>query len=226
MPENPLSNQESLRLLFGDREIETLMKKRAGKSLTQTERNYLSASIRPKLRAIQALAPLRLLSEINNKKQGISRSDIIFNLSRFGYELIIPYASGKGRKISLEELIVHILLSFPEARFIEAIPILLLKNKIDLFSLLEMATRWNLKNQLGFLLEIAFTLKKKKELENILEYLRRTKEKEPHLLGENLNLGEEYKEFLVQSSSPRMISWNLLGRFFDEDFKAAARTYL
>lgn len=224
MHKNTQPDQEPLQLLFGEREIETLMKKRAGKLLTQTERNYLSASIRPKLRAIHAIEQLHLLPEVNRRKEDISRQDIVFNLSFFGYELITPYASGKGKKMSLEELIMQILLRFPKARFIEAIPILLLKNPIDAFRLLELATRWHLKNQLGFLLETALTLGKKKELESLLAYLRKTKERELHLLGEDL--GKGYKEFLAKTSPPRMVFWHLLGRFFDQDFKTAARTYL
>lgn len=224
MPEKLSSDLEPLHLLFGEREIETLLKKRAGKTLTQTERNYLSASIRPKLRAIQAIAQLYLLPEVNNRKEAISRQDIIFNLSRFGYELITPYGFKNGKNISLEELIMHILLHFPEARFIEAIPFLLLKNPIDAFQLLEQATRWHLKNQLGFLLETALALGKKKELESLLSHLHHTKEKEQHLLGEDF--GEEYKEFLSRETPPRMVFWNLLGRFFNQDFKAAARAYL
>jgi len=227
MQKKQFLDREQLLLLFGEREIETILKRRAGRSLTQTERNYLSASIRPKLRAIHAIEQFHLLPEINHRKEHISRQDIIFNLSSCGYELITPYASGKGKKIPLEELIMHILLQYPEARFIEAIPLLLLKQEIDPFKLLELATCFQMKNQLGFLLETALSLSKpiskKEELQNLLRYLRKNKEKEQHLLGEDF--GKEYKEFLTKSSSPRMASWHLLGRFFDEDFKMMARTY-
>ena len=222
-------DKSPLQLLFGKREMETLQKKQEGKPLTQTERNYLSASIRPKLRAIQALAPLHLLPDINRRKEHFSRQDIIFNLGEYGYELIAISSLGKKKKISLEELIMQVLRNFPESRFIEAIPILLLKNPIDPFKLLELATLWHLKNQLGFLLETALSLQKRSDvrsnkLSDLLYYLQKTKEPERHLLGEDF--GKEYREFLARASSPRMQVWHLLGRFFDEDFKTGARVYL
>lgn len=209
-----------LRIIFGNREIETIQKRRAGKPLTQTERNYLSASIRPKLRAIQALARFPLLSDINRRKNHLGRQDICYNLSRYGYELITLFPSGKRTKIPLEELINTIILRYPEPRFIAAIPSLLVKNPANPWKLLELAVQGGWKNELGFLLEIALAHSKNKELSNLLLHLQAVKDEERHLLGEDF--GEEYRAFLLQESPPRMRSWNLLGRFFDQDFWRSA----
>ena len=197
--------------LFGKVEIKIVLKKIQGKTLKQTERNYLSKSIRPKLRAINYIARLHLLEKINQRKERITKQEIIYNLSRYGYDLI-----------ALTK--IKILIDYPKSRFIEAIPILLLKNKINQFKLLELAAQHNVKNEIGYLTETALLIKKKKELIGFLEYLKKSKEKEKKILGEDL--GEEYREFLLKHSPKRIKSWNLLGRYFDRDFKMLMKAYL
>jgi len=213
-----------LRKLFGRVEIETIIKKIQGKRLKQVERNYLSKSIRPKLRAVNLISQLNLLEKIKRPKEKIARQEIIYNLSRFGYDLIIIRRIKSQRKISLEELIVKVLIDDPKPRFIEAIPIVLLKNKVDQFRLLELATKYQLKNEIGYLIETALMIKNKKGLMGLLGYLKKTKEKGKRVLGEEPP--KEFKDFLVRESPKRIKSWNLLGRFFDQDFKKLARGYL
>jgi hypothetical protein len=213
-----------LRKLFGKVEIETIIKKIRGKKLRQVERNYLSKSIRPKLRMINLISELNILGKISRPKEKITRPEIIYNLSRFGYDLIIVKRIKLQRKISLEELTINILIDDPKPRFIEAIPIILLKNKVNEFKLLELAAKYHLKNEIGYLIETALMIKEKKELRGLLYYLKRTKEKEKRVLGEEMS--EEWKQFLVRKSPKRIRSWNLLGRFFDQDFKKLARSYI
>ena len=210
--------------LFGKVEIKIVLKKIQGKTLKQTERNYLSKSIRPKLRAINYIARLHLLEKINQRKERITKQEIIYNLSRYGYDLIALTKIKNKKKIPLEKLIITILIDYPKSRFIEAIPILLLKNKINQFKLLELAAQHNVKNEIGYLTETALLIKKKKELIGFLEYLKKSKEKEKKILGEDL--GEEYREFLLKHSPKRIKSWNLLGRYFDRDFKMLMKAYL
>jgi len=51
------------------REFDTIMKRLEGKKLSQTERNYLSRSIRPKLAAAKILCELHLEDLINNRSK-------------------------------------------------------------------------------------------------------------------------------------------------------------
>lgn len=213
-----------LRKLFGKVEIETIIRKIQGRKLRQVERNYLSKSIRPKLRVIKLISGLALLERINQPKEKITREEIIYNLGRFGYDLITIRKIKPQKKIFLEDLIVKILVDDPKPRFIEAIPIILLKNKVDGFKLLESATKYNLKNEIGYLIETALMIKDKKELKGLLSHLRRAKEKEKRVLGEEMP--EEWKQFLASKSPKRIRSWNLLGRFFDRDFKKLAKGYI
>ena len=67
-------------------------------------------------------------------------------------------------------------------------------------------------------------IKDKKELISLLDYLKKTKEKERRYLGEEP--AEGCKDFLIAKSPRRIKSWNLLGRFFDQDFKKLAKVYL
>jgi hypothetical protein len=218
-----MEKQELLKI-FGKIEIETIIKKIKGKKLKQTERNYLSKSIRPKLRIINHIARLQLLKDINKRTKRALNQEIIYNLTKYGYELISLNKIQKDKKIPIEELIIKIIIDHPEARYIEAIPIILLKNKINRFKLLELATKFNTKNELGYLIETALMIKEKKELKELLTYLKHSKDKDKRILGEDL--GKEYKEFITKNTPARLKSWNLLGRFFDQDFKLKARGYL
>lgn len=213
-----------LRKLFGKVEIDTIIKKIQGKKLKQVERNYLSKSIRPKLRALNLISQLNLLEKINRPKKRITRQEIIYNLGKFGYDLITIKKIEPQKKIHLEDLIIKILIDDPKPRFIEAIPIILLKNEANQFRLLDLAIKYDLKNELGYLIETALLIKKEKRLMGLLNYLKNTKEKKKKVLGEEP--GKELKEFLLKNSPKRIRSWNLLGRFFDQDFKRLARGYL
>ncbi|MFH0700959.1 MAG: hypothetical protein V2A62_00820 [Candidatus Woesearchaeota archaeon] len=214
-----------LRKLFGKVEIETILKRIRHQPLSQVERNYLSRSVRPKLRAIQEMFHFNLLKTIDPQREKNSRQEIISSLSHYGYDLIsLSKGKTKQRKICLEELIILILRDFPEPRFIEAIPILLIKNKIDSFQLLELCTKYHLKNEIGFLVETALLIHKKEELQELRDYLKKNKDKEKRILGEEQP--DKIKEFMVHNTPPRMLSWNLWGRYFDEDFINAAEGYL
>ena len=217
MTKSQLLHQEPIRKIFGKIEIKTIIKKMNGEKLKQTERNYLSRSIRPKLIAANILCQENILSEINKAKRD-NDLFISYNLAAYGYELILSYKKS-FRKIPIEELIAEILVKYPRARFIESIPILIVKNKIDKFKLLEIASNYGIKNKIGYLLETALLLKKMPYLEDIYNYLKSNKEKEESFLAEG-----DY-EFLKRTSPKRVKDWNLLGRFFDEDFKKNAEVY-
>lgn len=208
---------EPLITLFGKVELATIEKKLKGTKLKQTEKNYLSRSIRPKLRAAQLAIGLNLLSRISNRKK---ENTILIenNLDFYGYPLI-GIRKRPIKPIPIENLIGLIITKHSSARFIEAIPILITKNPIDPFKLLEIAVKHGIKNQIGYLLETAFALKPMPNLKPLLNYLEDSKEQRIQQLVE----GDA--EFLKKTSPSRIKRWNLLGRFFDEDFKALAEAY-
>lgn len=213
--------------ILGKVEIETIIKRINGKKLKQTERNYLSRSIRPKLMAARLLSEAKILEKIQMPDRSLDKK-IIFNLSKSGYELILPAKIKKQKTISAEELIALILAKMPVPRFIEAIPVLLLKNKIDKFKLVEISCKYDINNQLGYLIDITLMIAKKLKIKSdfgeLLRYLKNNKGKEIKSLGEEKDA--EYQEFLMKSSPKRIREWNLLGRFFDDDFIKTAEVYL
>lgn len=222
-------NREEMEELFGKVEVDTIIKKIKGERLRQTERNYLSRSIRPKLRSIKTISELGLIKPVSFRKKedyGI----IIFNLSNYGYELIAPYKIKKQPILELEELIVKILIQFPEPRFIEAIPIIIIKNKIDPYNLFYFAKQYDLINEIGYLLDISFMIAKKLKikidyLKDLLHKLEQGRQKDQKILGIGAT-DEEYLSFLKKTSPETIKKWNLLGRYFDKDFIELGSLYL
>jgi hypothetical protein len=207
-----------LRRIFGEVEIETMLKKMKGKKLKQTERNYLYRSIRPKIAAALALCNSGLPALLQQKWKD-ETALIEYNLGLYGVPLFSTKRA-RQRKLPLEQLIIRIL-SFPtHARHIEAAPLLLAKNHADQLKLLELAIQSDCKNKLGYILETAQLLKYKEEYRELLRYLKQTKDRKIEALVE----GDE--DFLTETSPKRVKSWNLLGRFFDEDFRRNAEAYL
>ena len=202
---------------MGKVEIETIIKKIQGRKLKQTEKNYLYRSIRPKLIAARMLAETDILKKINTGRRDSSM--IEYNLSLYGFPLLVPLDK-TGKKIPVEELITTILLYYPKPRYIEAIPIILIKNTINKYRLLDLASANGIKNKIGYLLETAFLIKPLPYLQETLEYLKMNKEQKVQMLAE----GDA--DFLAETSRQRIRKWNLLGRFFDEDFHKLAGAYL
>ncbi|MBI2542488.1 hypothetical protein HYV80_07330 [Candidatus Woesearchaeota archaeon] len=209
---------ETVKRIFGKVEIETIIKKMEGRKLKQTERNYLYRSIRPKLVAASMLSQESILNEINKDNREDTFA-VECNLFHYGYEMI-SLKKKKGKVIPIEELIVRILVKLPIARFIEAIPIIIIKNHIDKFRLLELASSYGIKNKVGYLLETAFMIRHMNYLTDLLSYLDSNKDNEVSFLVEG-----DY-EFLFKESPQRIKKWRLLGRFFDDDFIRNAKAYL
>lgn len=70
-------NLSELRRILSDREIEVVRKRLQNKHITQTESNYLSRSIRPKLKAAQMATSLRLLSLLDYRRKKYERENKI-----------------------------------------------------------------------------------------------------------------------------------------------------
>ena len=218
MVNKEILQDKSMEKIFGPVEIQTIIKKIEGKPLKQTERNYLSRSIRPKLRAAALVTQENILSEVNAKE----KKDpwlIEYNLTQYHYSLI-TLKKTRAKKLTIEELIIEILTNYPFARFIEAIPFLFLKNNIESWKLLELAASAKIKNKIGYLLETAFLIKPIPYLQPLLTYLKKNKDEKISLLVDG-----DY-EFLLKTSPERIKKWKLLGRFFDEDFKKLAKVYV
>ena len=224
-----LRENEDIQKILGKVEIETIIKKINGAKLKQVERNYLSRSIRPKLIGSAILTQQNILESIQ-KSHKANRNFIIFNLGKYGYDLIPPHSFNFKDKIELEYLISYIISECPEPRFIEAIPILILRNKINPYLLFEISLKKDIKNQIGYLLETSFIISDKFNFGNRIYYLKdllkylETHKNEERILGKEEN--EKYKEFLRKTRSTRMKKWNLLGRYFDKDFIKIGENYL
>lgn len=209
---------EIIARIFGKVEIATIIKKLQGKKLKQTEKNYLYRSIRPKLTAASILADAEILKDIN-KNNREDTSIIDYNLDLYGYQMFWLKRK-KSKKISIEELIAEIMIKHPHARYIEAIPVIIIKNRIDKFKMLEIAYKYGIKNKIGYIIETAMMIKKMPYLKDLLLYLEENKDEEKSFLVEG-----DY-DFLSKTSPLRVKKWNLLGRFFDRDFIENARLYL
>ena len=158
------------------------------------------------------------IEQKTDKLNDTSRNTILYNLSLYGYNLISLRKIKNAKALLIEDLIIQILLRFPEARFIEAIPTLMIKNKIDKFELYRKAHDYALINKIGFLLETSFILTKKTKRD--IHYLREL------LTSFKLNKDNRIiyfsmfkdKEFLEKATPKLMKDWNLRGRFLTEDF--------
>ncbi len=212
--------------ILGRVEIQTIEKRMRGEKLSQVERNYLSRSIKPKLAAAQMLCEAKLLDKLGKPDRALEKK-IVFSLDKHGYGMLAKKRVNTRAVFSLEELIAVILAKCPKARFVEAIPVLLLKNEVNEFKLVEAACRHNIMNKLGFLVEVAGWLaakhKVKRDYARLLAYLNGNKENRVSFLGEEKD--EEYKKFLEETSPQRLRKWNLLGRFFDADFERIAKVH-
>lgn len=212
-----------LETIFTKTELSTIDKRIKNINLTQTERNYLSRSIRPKILAARIISSWDGLHKLTLCKN--MDSLINYNLKSYGYGLFSKAETKK--KIRLEELIILILTRSQKARYIEAIPILLIKNKVNPLRLLDLALKYNLVNQIGYLVETSIIIAKKHKiktgLEELLEYLASIKQDKDDFITRS---DSSYREFLMATSPPRLRLWRLYGRFYDEDFFELSKVYL
>jgi hypothetical protein len=148
------------------------------------------------------------------------RETILYNLSYYGYDLISIKKIAKKPIMPIEELITNIIIRYPEARFIEAIPTLILKNRIDKFELNKKAFQYGLQNKIGFFIELAFKLaeRKKKDLSYLKELLNKLKKEKGEEKQYITPPDSADNEFLERNTPAIMKKWNLRGRFALEDF--------
>ena len=161
----------------------------------------------------QIIITEKKISILKNKETTLSntRNDILYSLSKYSYELILKNKI-KGKLIPKEKLIIEILLKYPEARLIEAIPFILKdSNKFEIYRL---AKNYNIPNQMGFLTEITIKIYKTKELKELQKELNKQKTDTIIYLTEIKD-----KKYLEKKTSKLMKKWNLRGLYNLEDFK-------
>lgn len=66
---------KTLSPILSPKEIQTILKRLKNKPITQTESNYLSRSIRPKLQAAEQATQLNILSKLDYKRKKYQRND-------------------------------------------------------------------------------------------------------------------------------------------------------
>jgi len=110
------------------------------------------------------------------KPASISDLDLTYNLNRFGYkEFGLQIA--KGRKFCIEYITTAILLQ-EDARLIEAIPIILAKNKFKSNMLAFLSQKFETSGKLLGLLKILRTIKPTRETTDTIDFLETFNEKE------------------------------------------------
>jgi len=115
-----------------------------------------------------------LEAETNTAK--ISERDLTFNLARFGYKEIGPELR-EGRRICIECIIASIMMK-GDSRRIEAIPILLAKNKPNHSLLIFLSEKYGLSGRLIGLLKALDEIKPSKEAAVTIGILESLKPKE------------------------------------------------
>jgi len=117
---------------------------------------------------------IELAEEINPVK--ISEQDLVYNLSRFGYKEIGPGIK-QGKELCLECTIVSILIR-GDARRIEAVTILLAKNRPRYNVLLFLCGKYGKLEKLLGLLKASNRIVKNEERENAIKILEKLETKE------------------------------------------------
>ncbi len=106
----------------------------------------------------------------------ISEQDISYNLNRFGYREMGSKIR-EGRKICLEYIITSILIS-GDARRMEAIPVMLAKNRTDYNALIFLCGKYGKLGKLLGMLRAMNRVKKNGEAENAIKLLEALKTRE------------------------------------------------
>jgi len=116
------------------------------------------------------------IEQIATNPAKISEQDLVYNLARFGYREIGSELK-QGKDICIEYIITAILLR-NRARRIEAIPIILAKNKSNYNLLIFLCQKYEVSSRLLGLLKILNKIKQAKETQGAIEILQIRKIKE------------------------------------------------
>lgn len=153
----------------------------------------------------------------------IERSDILYGLEKFGYELVTLDNVFSLKILSVEEIIVYVLIKFPEPRLIEGLPIIMLNNKIDVDRLYKLSNQYNINNKIGYILDVCIEIARRLKLKADITPLK--------ILKNKINAKKDSKEILLidfkssayidlakQNSDPFLRKWNIISQFKIENF--------
>ncbi|OHE55722.1 MAG: hypothetical protein A3K61_02210 [Thaumarchaeota archaeon RBG_16_49_8] len=114
---------------------------------------------------------LKFSEETNPAK--ITEQDMAYNLARFGYKEI-GLEIKEGEKICVEYIVVSILLQNENARHVEAIPVILAKNRPNYGLLIFLSQKYSLSGRVLGLLEALNNVKPAEEVEETIKILKST----------------------------------------------------
>ena len=177
-----LENLRSLLVpaIFTAKQFNVLIKRLENKQLSQTERNYLSNSIKSKLRAVSGIKHLNFLQAYafrENKEKllgSITASYRKSGIDLFGYVL-------NGKTIAANDVIKAVLNNYQDfdSRIVDLLPVYIFKNKdkINLFEIYDFAVENGLVNFTGYVFDIAQKHSYQKEFKKFLAALEDNKDK-------------------------------------------------
>jgi len=119
---------------------------------------------------------IRIKTEEGMNPAKITEQHLIYNLNRFGYKEMGTRIE-QGKKICIEYIIASILLQ-EDARRIQSIPILLIKNKINYNLLIFLCKKYKKTGELFGILKILNKIKENNEIKNAIRTLEIMKIKE------------------------------------------------
>jgi len=116
-----------------------------------------------------ALRNIRIKTEKETNPAKITNQDLIYNLNRFGYKEM-GQKMEQGKKICIEYIITSVLLE-DDARRIDAIPIFLIKNKINYNLLMFLCKKYEKEEKLLGILKVLNKVKENEETKNAIRIL-------------------------------------------------------
>ncbi len=153
----------------------------------------------------------------------IERSDILYGLEKFGYELITLDNVFSLKNLSIEEIIVYVLTNFPEPRLIEGLPIIILNNRIDVEKLYRLSNQYNINNKVGYILDICIEIARRLKLKADIASLKRvrnkinTKKDSKEILLIDFK-SSAYRDLAKRNLDPFLRKWNIISQFKIDNF--------
>jgi hypothetical protein len=191
-------------LILDGKEFKSMLESPEKNQIKDVFRDYLVVSNPEVLwRGVEtaSISETGALGDIEN----IGRGELRYNLGRFGYGGFGGKAG--GGKINIESVIAACMLS-GEARLVEAVPVLLAKNRVDYGLLLYLAALYDLTGMAGFLMETAAAISGDANVKR------------------GLGLFEHYRKPLKASTGNRIAArWGISTRNSLKDFKSTMELY-
>lgn len=168
--------------LFAERQFDTLLKRLGNKKLSQVEKNYMSNSIKRKVRAINLVKHLGLSGLYGIKKEKAILHSIIASYQRAGIEML-GYGPESARPLAPAQVVEEVIENSHAlgARIVDLLPVYMLKNldKLNLFEIYSFAVEKCAVNFTGYLLNILYIHIPQKRIKELLTALEKKKDRIP-----------------------------------------------